>query len=531
MPSWHRNCVIRQPSALRKKKPQKLQQKQKHRLRLKQKHRLPKKAARLLPRKHRQKKHLLKAKENNKGVCIPLFKTMQKNDTYIARCTGYTEDGAGGVRIDGFVIFVKGLMINEEAEIGITALKKNHGYGRIVRLTDPSPDRIEPQCSVFRPCGGCQLQHMNDSAQRFFKEEKVRNCFRANAGMEPEILPIIRTEPYYHYRNKVQVPVQFNKGEVEMGFYQNHTNRIINYDTCNVQSELSDRITVFLKEQFRKYGCAANIRHVLIKHAHVSNQVMIALIVRKHPFDHEKELTEKTVRKFPEVRSMIAIENRREDNVILDGREYVLYGDAYIEEELLDCRFRISARSFFQINPYATRLLYAKALEYAGLSGRETVIDLYCGTGTIGILASKHAKKVYGIEIVADAVKDAKVNARINDADNIAFLNMDASNGAQAVLRSKIKADAVIVDPPRKGCSKDTLDAIIRIAPKRLVYVSCDPSTLARDVRILCDSGFSLEKVQPVDMFPQTVHVETVCCLYHQKKDFISVPYEPKNVE
>lgn len=455
---------------------------------------------------------------------------MQKNDTYIARCTGYTEDGAGVVRIDGFVIFVKGLMINEEAEIGITALKKNHGYGRIVRLIEPSADRVEPLCSVSRPCGGCQLQHMNDSAQRFFKEEKVRNCFRSNAGMEADVLPIIRSEPYYHYRNKVQVPVQFNKGEVEMGFYQNHTNRIINYDHCDVQSELSNHITSFLKEQFRQLSIAGNIRHVLVKHAHVTDQVMIALIVRKHPFDQEKELTERTVRKFPQVRSLLVIENRREDNVILDGREYVLYGDPYIEEELLDCRFRISARSFFQINPYATKLLYGKALEFAGLSGRETVIDLYCGTGTIGILASKHAKKVYGIEIVADAVRDAKVNARINNADNIEFLNMDASNGAQAVLRSKIKADAVIVDPPRKGCSKDTLDAIIRIAPKRLVYVSCDPSTLARDVKVLTDNGFSVEMIQPVDMFPQTVHVETVCLLYHQKKDYISVPFEPKNI-
>lgn len=436
--------------------------------------------------------------------------SMKKNDTFIAECTGYTEDGAGVVRTDGFVVFVKGLMIGEEAEIGMTAVKKNYGYGRIVRLIRPSKDRTEPRCSVSRPCGGCQLQHMNDNAQRFFKEEKVRNCFRTNAGMEPEILPIIRTEPYYHYRNKVQVPVQFNQGKVEMGFYQNHTNRIINYDACDVQSELSNRITVFLKEQFARFGCAANIRHVLIKHAHVSGQVMVVLIVRRHPFAREEELVKKTVEAFPEVRSMTAIENRREDNVILDGKEYVLYGEPYIEEELLDCRFRISARSFFQINPYATKLLYAKALEYAGLSGRETVIDLYCGTGTIGILAAKHAKKVYGIEIVADAVKDAKVNARINNVDNIEFLNMDASHGAQAVLRSKIRADAVIVDPPRKGCSRDTLDAIIKIAPKRLVYVSCDPSTLARDVKILSENGFAAEKIQPVDMFPQTVHVETV---------------------
>ena len=441
---------------------------------------------------------------------------MKKNDILTGTAVSYTEDGAGVVKTDGPVLFVPGLIVGETAEIGITKMKKNYGYGRIIRVTEPSVHRTEMKCSVCRLCGGCTLQHMDDAAQRYFKEEKVRGCFRQNADMDPEIQPILRTEPVWNYRNKVQIPVQINHGKVEMGFYRNHSNTVIPYDNCEVQTELSNRITVFLKEQFARFGCAANIRHVLIKHAHVTDQVMIVLIVRRHPFNQEEELVKKTVQAFPQVRSMTAIENRREDNVILDGKEYVLYGEPYIEEELLDCRFRISARSFFQINPYATKLLYAKALEYAGLTGRETVIDLYCGTGTIGILAAKHAKKVYGIEIVSDAVKDAKVNARINGVENIEFLNMDASHGAQAVLRSKIKADAVIVDPPRKGCSRETLDAIVKIAPKRLVYVSCDPATLARDVKILMENGFTVDKIQPVDMFPQTVHIETIVLLQRQ---------------
>lgn len=435
---------------------------------------------------------------------------MEKNETYIAECEGYTEDGAGVVKIGGFVIFVPGLIEHETAEIGITKLNKNYGYGRVVRIISPSPHRVEPVCRIARPCGGCQLQHMDDAEQRHFKEEKVRMCFRSNAGMEPEILPILKAEPYAYYRNKVQIPVQFNKGKVEMGFYQNHTNRIVETDVCHVQSELSNEISAFLKKQFEIYGCASVIRHVLIKHAHRTGQVMVVLIVRNYPFKGSDKLTKNLLEKYPQIRSFSAIINRREDNVILDGKDVLIAGDPYIEETLLGCTFRISARSFYQINPYATEILYSKAIEAAGLTGKETLIDLYCGTGTMGIIAASKAKKVYGIEIVADAVKDAKINAEANGVSNIDFFCMDAGKGAQAILRSKIKADAMIIDPPRKGCSRDTIDAIVKIAPRRLVYVSCDPATLARDVKILAQEGYELHSVQPVDMFPHTTHIESV---------------------
>lgn len=438
---------------------------------------------------------------------------MEKNETYIAECEGYTEDGAGVVRIGGFVIFVPGLIEHETAEIGITKLKKNYGYGRIVRIISPSRHRVTPVCSVSKPCGGCQLQHMDDHEQRHFKEEKVRMCFRQNAGMEPEIQPILRAEPYENYRNKVQIPVQFNKGKVEMGFYQNHTNRIVEFDTCHVQSKLSNEIAAYLKQRFEAIGCAKQIRHVLIKHAHRTGEVMVVFIVRSYPFKDSDRLIAQLTEKYPEIRSLSAIINRREDNVILDGKEVLLFGRPYIEETLLGCRFRISARSFYQINPYATEILYSKAIEAAALTGKEILIDLYCGTGTMGIIGASKAKKVYGIEIVPEAVKDAKTNAEANGVKNIDFFCMDASKGAQAIIRSKIKADAMIIDPPRKGCSRDTIDAIVKIAPKRLVYVSCDPATLARDVKILCEEGYHLESVQPVDMFPHTTHIETIVLL------------------
>ncbi|MBR3358158.1 MAG: 23S rRNA (uracil(1939)-C(5))-methyltransferase RlmD [Solobacterium sp.] len=441
---------------------------------------------------------------------------MKKNDTITVIAEDYTNEGLAVTRADGMVFFVPGLIKGEEAEIGITKLKKNYGYARVVRITKPSEHRVDPVCDVNRLCGGCQLLHMDYEEQKRFKEDKVRACFRQNAGMEADVMPILTSGHLYGYRNKVQVPVQYRDGVTKMGFYQNHTNTIIDYTYCHAQTELSNQITKRLKSMFIRLNCSQEVRHVLIKHAHRTGEIMIALVVRHWPFDQAEELKEWIVREYPDVKSLLAIRNQREDNVILDGKEYVLYGRPYIEEELLGCRFRISARSFFQINPYATEILYSTALDFAGLTGKETVVDLYCGTGTIGMLASRRAKKVYGVEVVSDAVKDANINAQANDIRNIEFLNMDASAGARAFIRSKIKADVVIVDPPRKGCSKETLDAIVTISPDRLVYVSCDPATLARDVRILTEKGYTVEKIQPVDMFPNTVHVETVVLLTRQ---------------
>lgn len=454
---------------------------------------------------------------------------MKKNECYTAVCTGYNEDGSGVVRINGIVIFVPGLLENEEAEIGITAMKRNYGYGRIVKLIRKSPHRADPLCRVDRLCGGCQLLHMDRTEQSRFKEEKLKQCFRANAGMEIEPLPIITAEPYYNYRNKVQIPVQVNNGKVEMGFYQKHTNRIIPFDECHAESDLSNDIVKHLRKWFEELECADVMRHVLIKHAHVTGQVMIVFIVRKWPCRNHDRLVARIMETYPCVHSLSALVNRRTDNVILDGKEILLAGEPYIEEELLGKRFRISARSFYQINPFTTPLLYSTAIEYCGLTGKEVLVDLYCGTGTMGLIASGSARKVYGIEIVPDAVKDARENAERNHVDNIEFLTADANQGAQRILKSKLKVDAMIVDPPRRGCTKDTLEAIVRISPERLVYVSCDPATLARDVRILTERGYRMDRIRPVDMFPGTVHVETVVRM--MRKNAVPVEKEEANVK
>ena len=444
---------------------------------------------------------------------MPFLKMMKKNETFTATADGYTYDGHGVVHHAGMAFFVPNLIPGETAELGVTALKKNYGYARVIRLLEASEHRVDPVCPVYRLCGGCQLMHMDHDAQMQFKMDKVKNCFRMNAGMDIEPLPILYTEQTTAYRNKVQVPVGIRDGKVITGFYRNHTNDIVPYESCAVQSDLSNEITAAMREILQKNGKAAEVRWILVKHAHRTDQVMVCLIVRHDVFSNDTQTVDELVRRFPKIRSVSLIVNNREDNVILSDREKILYGDPYIEEELLGCTFRISAHSFYQVNPYGTEVLYRTAIEYAGLTGNEVLIDLYCGTGTIGLLCAGHAKKVYGIEIVPDAVKDARVNAQINEIDNIEFLTADANKGARVLLQNRIKPDVVIVDPPRKGCSKDTLDAIAVMAPEKLVYVSCDPATLARDVKIMQEKGYELKRVQPVDMFPGTLHVETIVLL------------------
>lgn len=452
---------------------------------------------------------------------------MKKNDRYIVEALSYTSEGYAVAKCDGMVLFVPGMIVGEVGEVGITKVKKTYAYARLIQLQKESEHRVTPKCASYRLCGGCQLWHMDTAEQRRFKEEKVKECFRMNAHMDVRPFPILATPHTEQYRNKVQVPFQVIDGNVQMGFYQNHTNRIIEYDNCIVQTELSNRMTKQIKQWVQEYQLGNYVRYLLVKHAHRSGEVMVCFIVRKPLEDYTiVEMLKKT---YPEIKSIVQVVNDREDNVIMDGDLTVLYGVNYIVEMLLGCAFTIQANSFFQINPYATEWLYQTVLDYASLDDTKTVIDLYCGTGTIGILASKHAKQVYGIEVVEEAIVDAKKNAKLNHVSNIEFFAMDAGKGAQALIERNVKPDVVIVDPPRKGCSQETLDAIVTMSPEKIVYVSCDPATLARDCAYLQERGFEMEKLQPVDMFPGTIHVETVCCMYHQKKDFISVPYEPKN--
>ncbi len=443
---------------------------------------------------------------------------MKKNDRLIGICTGYTVDGAGIVKTDDFCFFVKNVLKGEKVEFVITALKKNYGYGHLLQVMDASYERVEPVCALFKQCGGCSIQHFSAKEQAEFKTERVKECFRQIAHLDVEVFPILSAKDPLHYRNKVQIPFGKNKeGQLTSGFYRAHSHDIVDCKECHVQSEVQNKIHQFLYEELKELEIADDIRHVLIKHAFNTNEVMIVLIARKQDLFQINRLVEKIVAHFDCVKSVILNINDRNDNVILGDKEVLLFGKESIQDRCGEYFFNISSKSFYQINSMQTEILYEKAIEYAQLTGNETVLDLYCGIGTIGIFASKYAKKVLGVEIVEEAIENAKVNAKLNGIKNIEFICGDAGKIAGDLVRQQMQPDVIIVDPPRKGLDQRGIEAIVTMAPARLVYVSCNPATLARDCALLSEKGYQVEEVQPVDMFPMTSHVETVVQLSQLK--------------
>ncbi len=443
---------------------------------------------------------------------------MKKNDKFIGVCEGYNDKGFGVVKHQGIVFFVKGLIRAEKAEILVISMKKNYGFGKVQQIIEPSEHRVVPKCSVYQHCGGCQIQHLDDKEQGQFKTQKVSDCFKSIAQMDVKVNEIIGASQLWRYRNKVQVPVQVKEGRARIGFYRNRTNDLVEFEDCLVQTKLSNDILKFCKQKMEELQNAKEIRHILIKHAHQTNQVMVVLIAWKYPFSKSEELVNLLVAEFSEIESVVVNINDRKDNVILSNSEVVVAKENFIEETLNDFKFKISSKSFYQINPEQTLKLYNQAVEYAGLTGIETVVDLYCGTGTIGLFAAPNAKKVIGIEIVKEAIIDAQKSAKINGVENVEFICADAKDGAAQIVKCDEKVDVVIVDPPRKGCDEETLQAIVKMNPQKIVYVSCDPSTLARDIKKLVDNEYELVQVQPVDMFPMTYHVET-CALLSRKNN------------
>jgi len=444
----------------------------------------------------------------------------KKNDVLTAEAVDYTFDGLGVVRHEGLCFFVKDLLKGEKAEIGVTAVKKNVGYGRVIRRLSDSPQRVEPRCPVARQCGGCQLQMMNSELQAEFKRHRVADCFQRIGHLDVEVKPVLSMEFPWKYRNKVQVPVGMNReGQMISGYYRSHSHDIVDFDQCCLHSDLENAILSSLKAWIAEIGDPKQFRHWLIKHAFRTGQVMVVFIANTAQIKGKMELIRLLTESYPQIRSIILNVNEREDNVILGDKEIVLWGSASIEEELLGLRFQISAKSFYQINPVQTEVLYRKAIELAGLTGKETVIDVYCGTGTIGLSAASKAKRVIGIEIVPSAVEDAKNNAVRNGIVNAEFICGDAGACTSQLLQRNIQPEVAIVDPPRKGLDRLTIDSLVKMNPDRIVYVSCDPATLARDCAFLSEQGYSVQVVQPVDMFPQTTHCETVVLLSHKKAD------------
>ncbi len=466
---------------------------------------------------------------------------LKKNDEIRVLIEDLGVDGAGIGKVDGFTFFIKDALPGDEINAKVIKLKKNYGYARLMEIIMPSPDRTEPKCPVARSCGGCQIQAMDYRAQLKWKQEKVAQLLgRVGHVSDYEMLPIMGMEEPWHYRNKVQYPVGMNKdGKIVTGFYAGRTHAIIDTEKCYIQLEINEQILTIIKTWMSDNKIAPYdentgrglVRHVLTRIGFQTGEILVCLVINAGKLPHADKLITK-LQEIPGMKSISISPNMARTNVILGETAKTLWGQDYITDYIGDVKYQISPLSFYQVNPVQTKRLYQTALEFADPGPDDVVWDLYCGIGTISLFIAQKASKVYGVEIVPQAIEDAKRNAALNGMTNAQFYVGKAEEVLpRAYEKDHIHADIIVVDPPRKGCDKTLLDCMISMQPEKIVYVSCDPATLARDLKILEEGGYKVKKVRCCDMFPHSVHVETVCCLYHQKKDFISVPYEPKNAE
>uniref|UniRef100_UPI0040271060 23S rRNA (uracil(1939)-C(5))-methyltransferase RlmD n=1 Tax=Lachnospira sp. TaxID=2049031 RepID=UPI0040271060 len=475
-----------------------------------------------------------------------------KNDCVELTIEDIGVSGEGIGKVDGYTLFVKDTVIGDVVRVKIMKAKKNYGYARLMDIIKPSKDRVEPACPIARQCGGCQIQAMNYNAQLKYKQKLVKdNLLRISGlteGVDYEMCEILGMDTPFRYRNKAQYPVGEDKdGNIVMGFYAGHTHSIIACpdDDCMLGHRDNAFILNAVKEWMKEYRVRAynenihkgTVRHVLIRTGYHTDEVMVCLVTKKMLRKEAADGLVKAIQKLKlNVASLVVNINKEDTNVILGKECITLYGRPYIEDYIGDIKFQISPLSFYQVNPKQTEVLYNKALEFAGLKGNESVWDMYCGIGTISLFLAKKAGKVYGVEIVPQAIEDAKNNAKINNIDNAEFFVGKAEEVVPAFYKKQTgvqsdndstdskeydmtRPDVVVVDPPRKGCDKKLLDTIVSMTPDRIVYVSCDSATLARDLKLLVEYGYKVEKVQPVDQFGNTVHVETVVLLSHKKPD------------
>lgn len=447
-----------------------------------------------------------------------------KNACYTLEIEALGGEGEGIGKVEGFTLFVAGAIPGDQIEARVLKIKKNYGYAKIEQMIQPSKDRCLPLCSKADRCGGCQLQHLTYKAQLDFKKNKVEEALKRIGGFDNvKVNEVIGMDNPYNYRNKAQYPVREVQGAIQIGFFASRSHRMIPIETCVIQNEVNDRILDAIKEYMKVNGVLPYneethkglIRHIVIRNTKDFASVNVTLVINGNMIPNNQEL----INRLSQVSSVEGIclnINREKTNVIMGEQTKVLYGDLYLIDTIGDIRYRISPASFFQVNPVQTEKLYKKALEYAGLTGEEIVWDAYCGIGTITLFLAQKAKKVYGVEIIPEAIEDAQYNKQLNGIDNVDFFVGKAEEVIEAQYREGIVADVIVVDPPRKGCDASLLETMKKMNPEKIVYVSCDPATLARDIKILAEAGYEIQRVQPVDMFPMTTHVETVVSLRRQ---------------
>lgn len=455
-----------------------------------------------------------------------MINLVEKNKDYILDIIAYGYEGEGIAKIDDtYPIFIEGALSGEKVKVKIIKVKKTFAYGKLIEVIEESKERCNAKCSTYKRCGGCKLQHSTYNEQLNFKYERVKDCINKIGRIDSSLVkyPLGMDEPW-RYRNKVQLPIGLINGELKIGFFAPRSHDIIDMKECLIQDEIADKVVELTREWIKKnnikpynidgkYDESGIVRHIMIRRGFTTNEVMVVLVTNGEKLPNKEGFIDSIIDNIPGIKSIIQNVNSKPTNVILGEKSITLWGEPTISDYIGDFRFNISPLSFFQVNPIQTQVLYSKALEYAELSGDETVFDAYCGTGTITLFLSQKANKVYGVEIIPQAIENAKINAVENNVDNVEFFVGESEIVIPDLINQGVKADVVVVDPPRKGCDKALLDAITNINAKRIVYVSCDPSTLARDLEILEQSGYKTIEVQPVDMFPHTAHIENVALL------------------
>lgn len=462
---------------------------------------------------------------------------LKKNDEIIITIDDMGTDGSGIGKYEGMTFFVKDALIGDVVRAGVTKLKKTYGYARLLEILEASPDRVEPVCAFHRQCGGCQIQALSYEKQLAFKQRKVENNLCRIGGFSQEMIqqvmqPIAGMKDPFHYRNKAQFPVGTDKnGRIITGFYAGRTHQIIPNRDCALGAPVNREVLDVVIDFMETYHVTAYdeksgeglVRHILIRCGFATGEVMVCLVLNGRSLPHAEVLTEK----LSKIRGMTGITlncNTERSNVILGKETRTIWGQPYITDYIGNVKYQISPVSFYQVNPVQTEVMYGLALEYADLHGTETVWDLYCGIGTISLFLAQKAKKVCGVEIIPQAIEDARRNARLNHIENAEFFVGKAEDilpefyEKEKAAGRQPYADVIVVDPPRKGCDAKLLETILKMEPPKVVYVSCDSATLARDLKILCEGGYRLARVQAVDNFCQTVHTEVVCVLYAEEK-------------
>ena len=448
---------------------------------------------------------------------------IRKNDIFEADITAMTAEGSGICRAEGMAVFVPGTAVGDRCAVRIVKVLRKYAFGRLEKLLAPSPDRIAPDCPVAAQCGGCVYRHIRYEAELRIKTQRVRDALERIGGLQDfQMEPILAAPDRCRYRNKCQLPIGLSKdGALQLGFYAVNSHRIVNTESCLLQPEAFDRAAAAFRRWYAVSGESVYdeashsgvLRHLYMRRGEMSGEMMVCVVANGAALHEEALLVEMLREAVPEITGVLLNINREKTNVVLGKTCRTLWGKDTITDTLCGLAFEIAPHAFYQVNRTQAERLYGKAAEYAGLTGAETLLDLYCGTGTIGLSMAKNAKKLIGAEIVPAAVENARRNAERNAIQNAEFLCADAAEAARILFERGEKPDVIVIDPPRKGCDSALIATIAAMRPKRVVYVSCDPATLARDLKLFGESGYKTETVTPADMFPGTAHVETVVLL------------------